>query len=95
MSKISGVPKPVFLKIQYDGELQKITGKAEHSMFISEGATFSYLLHNIFIEYPEIAKRYSPGTLGFCIDGVPPKMHTPLFAGDTIIFSVPFHYSPE
>ena len=88
MAKISNMPKAIFLKVQYDKELQKITGKEEHPLAMSEGSTFAYLLQNIFMEYPELEKQYPPGVLGFSINGFPPKMYTPLFDGDTIIFSV-------
>ncbi len=88
MAKISDMPKAIFLKVRYDTELQKITGKAEHPMVMSEGSTFAYLLQNIFIEYPEIEKQYPPGLLRFSVDGGPPKMHTPLLDGDMIDFSV-------
>lgn len=44
MAKIPGMPKAMFLKIQYDKELQKITGKKEHPMIMGEGGNFGYLL---------------------------------------------------
>jgi len=44
MAKISDMPKAIFLRVRYDTELQKITGKAEHPMVMSEGSTFAYLL---------------------------------------------------
>ena len=88
MAKIPGMPKAMFLKIQYDEELQKITGKKEHPMIMSEGGNFAYLLQNVFIEYPEIEKQYTPGALGFSINGTPPKAYTPLFDGDVVSFSV-------
>ncbi len=88
MAKVSGMPKAMFLKIQYDKELQKITGKEEHPMVMSEGGNFAYLLQNVFIEYPKIEKKYPPGALGFTINGTPPKVYTPLFDGDVVVFSV-------
>lgn len=88
MAKIPGMPKAMFLKIQYDKELQKITDKKEHPMIMGEGGNFGYLLQNIFIEYPEIEKKYLPGILGFTINGTPPKTYTPLFDGDIVSFSV-------
>ena len=88
MVKIPGMPKAMFLQIQYDKELQKITGQEEHPMVMSEGGTFAYLLQNIFIEYPKIEKQYPAGVLGFTINGTSPKPYTPLFDGDIVIFSV-------
>jgi len=87
MSKIPGVPKPVYFSVQYDKELQKITGKKEHPVIMNEGATFAYLLHNIFMEYPELERQYRPGVLKFSINGIPPKMHTQFFDGDMVVFS--------
>ena len=88
MAKIPGMPKAMFLKIQYDKELQKITGKPEHPMVMSEGGNFAYLLQNVFIEYPKIEKKYPPGQLGFTINGTSPKAYTPLFDGDRVSFSI-------
>ncbi len=88
MARIPGMPKAMFLKIEYDEELQKITGKKEHPMVMSEGGNFAYLIQNVFIEYPEIEKQYPAGALGFTINGTPPKAYTPLFDGDVVSFSV-------
>ena len=88
MAKIPGMPRAMFLKVQYDEELQKITGKEEEPMVMGEGGTFLYLLQNIFIEHPELEKRYPPGVLGFSINGISPKTYTPLFDGDIIEFRV-------
>jgi len=88
MAKMPGMPKPMFLKVQYDKELQKITNRSEHPVLMGEGGTFTYLLQSVFTEYPEIEKQYAPGTLRFSINGTSPKMYTPLFDGDTIVFSV-------
>jgi len=86
--KIPNIPKSICISVRYDKELQKITGKEEYSVTMSEGATFAYLLHNIFMEYPEIGKRYPPGTLKFSVYDIPPKLHTPLFDGSVVVFWV-------
>ncbi len=88
MSKVPGMPKAMFLKVEFDQELRKITGKKDIPMVMGEGATFAYLLQNIFIEYPEIEKKYPAGSLGFVINGTPPKAYTPIFDGDIVSFSV-------
>ena len=54
---------------------------------MSEGSSFAYLLHNVFLSHPEIEKKYPPGTLGFVINGIPLKARTPLFDGDVVAFS--------
>lgn len=88
MVKMPGMPKPIRLTVRYDGALQKITGRAEDPVFMSEGSTFVYLIQNVFIEHPEIEKQYPPGVLTFFIHGIPPKEYTPLFDGDVVIFGV-------
>ena len=55
---------------------------------MGEGGVFVYLLQNVFMAYPEMEQRYPPGTIGFTINGIPPKPHSPLFDGDTVFFSV-------
>ena len=88
MRGIPDMPAPMRLTIRYDEALQKITRVAEEPVFMGEGATFVYLLQNIFIEHPEIEKRYPPGALGFSINGFPPKSYSPVFDGDVVSFSV-------
>lgn len=88
MSSYAGMPKPITLTLCYDKELQKITGRAEHPAMMSMGATFGFLLHSVLAEYPEITKRYPPGVLGFTVNDTLPKIYSPLFDGDRIVFSV-------
>ena len=82
------MPPPITLTIRFDRELQKITSKEEHPAIINEGAPFSFLLMSVFAEYPEIENKYPPGTLGFTINGEPPKLYSPLFDGDVVSFFV-------
>lgn len=88
IEEIPGMPKAMSIKVLFDKELQKITGNEGHPVMISEGASFLYLLMNIFMEYPEIEEKYPPGMLGFSINGIPPRDHSMLFDGDVIDFSV-------
>ena len=83
--------QPIHLKICYDLSLQKITGKALVDTVISNGSTFSYLLMNIFMEHPEIEIYYPPGTLGMTINGIPPKLDSPLSEGDMVELTVVTH----
>ena len=83
-----GIPKPIHIRIRYDKELQKITGTEEEPVYMSQGSIFVYLLQNIFIEHPEIEKRYPPGVLAFAINNIPPKTYTPLLDGDIVSFRV-------
>ncbi len=82
------MPPHITISIQFDAELQKLTGNAGHPVFMSEGANFTFLLMSVFEEYPEIEKMYPPGTLGFTINGVPPKPYSPLFDNDVVYFAV-------
>lgn len=82
------MPRPITITVGFDADLQKLTGIAEHPVVMSEGATFSFLLMSIFAEYPDIETKYPPGTLGFIINTVPPKLYTPLFDGDKVYFTV-------
>ena len=88
MSKYADMPKPIRLTIRYDKELQKIIGHEEDPTMMSEGVTFGFLLHTILTDYPEIKKRYPPGILTFSINGIPPKLYSPLLDGDMVMFSV-------
>lgn len=87
MPEMAGMPKGICVTVQFDKELQKITGLEKFPMMMSEGAPFTFLLQSIFIEYPEIEEKYPPGVLGFSINGIPPRAHAMLFDGDTVIFS--------
>ncbi len=82
------MPPHITITIRFDTELQKLTGNTGHPVFMSEGATFAFLLMSVFEEYSEIENKYPPGTLGFMVNEVPPKMYTPLFDGDIVSFSV-------
>ena len=44
--------------------------------------------HRFKHPYPEIKKRYPPGILTFSINGIPPKLYSPLLDGDVVMFSV-------
>src|SRR3989344_9412236 len=61
------MPRALRLTLRYDAALQKITGRAEEPMFMGEGGAFVYLLQNVFMAYPEMERRYPPGTIGFTI----------------------------
>ncbi|MFZ2303419.1 MAG: hypothetical protein WAV98_01345 [Minisyncoccia bacterium] len=86
-SEMHGMPRAMSVNVRFDKELQKITGNEGHSVIISEGASFLYLLMNVFMECPEIEEKYPPGLIGFSINGIPPRDHSILFDGDTVDFS--------
>ena len=82
------MPPHITISIQFDAELQKLTGKEGHPVFMSEGANFMFLLMSVFEEYPEIQNKYPPGAIGFTINGTPPKLYSPLFDNDVVYFAV-------
>jgi len=82
------MPTPINIEVRYDETLQKMTGTASEPVTMSEGATFAYLMQNIFMAHPDIPEKYPPGTLGMDINGHPPRPHSPLFDGDVVSFVV-------
>jgi len=79
-------PKPISINIEFDKNLEKITGTSGHPVMMSTGVNFMFLLDSIFTEYPEIMKTCKPGELGFAINGYPPTEYAPLFDGDVVSF---------
>jgi len=49
---------------------------------------FSRLLAKIFLDYPEIDKKYKPGQLGLLVNGIPPTTKTVLRDGDIVDISI-------
>ena len=81
-------PKPCKIIVSYDKTLQKITGKKEEEMIVSEGISFLLFLGMIFSSYPAIEFKYPPGVLGFTVNGKPPDDFEILNDGDKIFFTV-------
>ena len=77
-------PKPIKVKIFYDKELKKITGKDLEEAIASEGIDFATQLYFIFSSYPEISKKFAPGILGFLLNGREPKKDDILKDGDRL-----------
>jgi hypothetical protein len=82
------MPEGVNITVKYDKTLQVITGTEEHPVMMSKGSVFAFLLHCVFIEYPEIQEQYPPGVLAFSVNGFAPKTYSPLFDGDEVFFEV-------
>lgn len=80
--------KGVSITIRYDPIIQKITGKEEDPMILSEGSLFQYVLLNVFEVYPEIQEKYPPGVLGFIRNGGDLFPSLPMQNGDVILFTV-------
>lgn len=78
--------KPATIHISYDPNLQKITGKATEVSMVNDGILFIQFLYFLFESYPEIQTTYPPGTLGFSVNGKPPRDGATLHDGDKLIF---------
>lgn len=76
--------KPIRVKIFYDENLKKITGKDFEEAVISENLNFAMFLNFIFSSYPEIPKEFIPGTLGFLLNGRAPQENDILQDGDKL-----------
>jgi len=81
------MPKAIRVEVFYDAKLQEITGVASEPVTMNEGATFGYLLKNIFMAHPEMMETYPPGTLGIAINGYSPKTYSPMLDGDRVLFT--------
>jgi hypothetical protein len=82
------LPKPIKVEISYDNELKKTTGKDFEETVVPENLNFINFLDFIFSSYPEIPKRFIPGTLAFSLNGKEPKENDILKDGDRLEISV-------
>jgi hypothetical protein len=80
--------KSIKIKIFYDENLKKITGKDFEEAVVSENLNFAMFLNFIFSSYPIIPKRFIPGTLGLLLNGIVPKEEDILKDGDKLEISV-------
>ncbi|OGZ63847.1 MAG: hypothetical protein A3A98_00985 [Candidatus Staskawiczbacteria bacterium RIFCSPLOWO2_01_FULL_40_39] len=72
------------VRICYDKELKMITKKDFENAIVSEGINFVTFLHFIFSSYPDITKKFPPGTLGFKLNGKAPGGYDILQDGDIL-----------
>lgn len=79
-----GKLNPIKVKIFYDENLRKITGKDFEEAIVSENLSFPMFLNFIFSSYPEITKKFIPGTLALLLNGKAPKEDDILKEGDQI-----------
>ncbi len=78
----------VAVTVTYSLALQEITGKAMESIMVAEGMPFMHFLLDIFEAYPEIEKRYPPGTVGMLVNDEPPTEDYLMKNGDTLTLRV-------
>jgi len=76
--------KAIKVKVIYDEELKKITGKDFEESVVSENLDFPMFLNFIFNSYPFITKKFFPGTLGFLLNKKLPKDDDILKDGDEL-----------
>lgn len=76
--------KPITVTLLYDKKIRRITGKRSEPAVVNEGMPFILMLSFIFKSYPEIEKRYPPGTLGLKVNGKPPQDFDILSDGDKV-----------
>ncbi|MCK4454229.1 MoaD/ThiS family protein [Candidatus Parcubacteria bacterium] len=81
---MENVLKPIKIKVFYNENLKKITGKDFEEIMVSEGLGFAQSLYFLFSSYPEITKKFSPGKLGFLLNGKKPTEYDVLKDGDEL-----------
>ncbi|MEA2092416.1 MAG: hypothetical protein U9P61_00320 [Patescibacteria group bacterium] len=82
---MNNFPKSIKIKIFYEGNIDKITGKKFEEAAVSEGIDFINMLYFITESYPEIKEKYPPGQLGLLLNKKPPKVDELLKDNDEII----------
>ncbi|MDP3696415.1 MAG: hypothetical protein Q8R55_00075 [Candidatus Taylorbacteria bacterium] len=76
--------KSIKVTISYDEDLRKITGKDFEEAVVSENLDFRMFLGFIFSSYPDIPKKFIPGTLSFLLNKTRPKETDVLKDGDKL-----------
>lgn len=76
--------KPIKIKVFYDENLKKITGKDFEEMMVSEGLSFAQSLSFLFSSYPEIQQKFPPGKLGLLLNEKKPTGYDILKDGDEL-----------
>ncbi len=76
--------EPIKIKIYYDEEVKKITGKNFEEIISSEGIDFVNQLYFIFSSYPKIQEKFPAGQLGLLLNNKKPKEYDILKDGDEI-----------
>jgi hypothetical protein len=88
MRKKKNPHKEVFVYLEFDRNLQELTGKESEKIFLSEGTPVLMLIQAVFESYPGITSKYSLSTLSFSINGSLPSMDSTLRADDIISLHV-------
>lgn len=79
---------PITVHVRFPPMLEAITGRQDMPITMSDGAPFLFLLDSVFTSYPEIPRRYPPGTLGMTLNDRPPAEYDVLRHGDRVSFFI-------
>lgn len=81
------MPKPLRIRIIYEGKVADVTGINTEEAIVSEGFVFIELLQQIFLSHPEIEPTFAPGQLGLVLNGNPPSVQHVLCDHDEVILT--------
>ena len=76
--------KSVVVYLEFDQDLQDLTGTSRVPVEVTDGTPFFMLLQAILDSYPAIIHRYDLSILGFSVNGSRPNPHATLSAHDVI-----------
>ncbi len=80
--------RSVTIYLEFDPDLQKVTGTAREQVEVTEGTPFLMFLQAIFDTYPQIMKHYPFSTLSFAINGIAPSLKATLTEYDIVTLLV-------
>lgn len=86
------LPPGITVRVYFHGEIETTIGTSHMPVVLSPNLTIEMLLYFLFESYPELQKRYPPGTLGFTINRVRPTERQALMNNDKIDF---YYYPPK
>lgn len=76
--------KSVVVYLEFDQQLQNLTGVARLPVEVTEGTPFFMLFQAILDSYPAIVTHHDLSSLGFAVNGSRPNAHAILGAHDVI-----------
>lgn len=89
MSGIGSTPfKSVVVYLEFDRQLQTLTGVSRTPVEVTEGTPFFMLLQAVLDSYPSIILTHDLSSLGFSINGTRPNPRATLSAHDVITLGV-------
>ena len=76
--------KQVRVYLEFDRELQNITGTNRTEIVMSDGTPFSMFLYAVLETYTAITQVYHSSSIGFSLNGEAPELHDLLHDRDTV-----------